>query len=530
MISIFPVRLVAVVLVLGSVALSRAMAEPVAWNPATGIQGDADLSSAGTPVDAVRGFVGRDVAGGGGVASADLTVGDTTFHGIRVVPDAPTTYGDGTISITTAAMTEFYSGKVLAAPDAKSFMNALPTSATASPTYCALVSNGIFYQGLAVGSLTFAHLTPGHLYQVQIWGFRQSGYPHFRANFIDALGNIGTVDAGAFLPSRGSLTPGQSYGQFITGVFLAKDATASIDWCGGHGNTKPSISAMALRDVTGVPKMKETVAAIKPPGPIGPIHNANGTDEWDDLTYMRIGNHSVKLDIIVPTNAPKPVPLVIYLHGGGWGWLDKTWGFANWLPSHGFAIACVDYRLSGEAAWPAQIYDCKAAVRWLRTHASEYGCDGTKIGALGDSAGGHLVSMLGLTNDNPEFEGDEGTSGVSSSIQGVADYFGPSDLAKFGSGGNPKELIQLLGGTTFDLEKARKASPLTYVTAKAPPFVIVHGNADKSVPIEQSIELNDALVKAGVDSKIYVMKGKGHGGNEGPAMDLVVAMFNKALH
>jgi len=170
-------------------------------------------------------------------------------------------------------------------------------------------------------------------------------------------------------------------------------------------------------------------------------------------------------------------------------------------------------------------------VRWLRAHASDYGCGVDKIGAMGDSAGGQLVSMLGLTNDNPPFEGDEGTPGVSSSVQAVADFFGPSDLTTLDVNVAGHAVPRLLGGLPANMmDKSRQASPLFNITSQAPPFVIVHGDADQIVPIQQSINLYNALIKAGVDAQLYVMKGRPHGANDDHAMDLVTAMFNKYLH
>jgi acetyl esterase/lipase len=514
--------------VLMTLAMPPARAQPVSWKPAMEIQGDTDISNLGTPIDAIQAYAGKNDQGTD-KAATDLTVDDTTFHAIQAIQNSNAIYGDGTISITTGAKAQFYPGYVRAVADDKSQLNALPTSTGVSSNYSMVVSNGISYSGLAIGTLTFSNLQPGHLYQMQIWGLAQNGRRNL-VNFIDSLQNIGTIDTGALLPKTGPLVPGHPYGQSIIGVFLAKNSTAAIDWGGGDGNTQPGVSAIALRDVTTVPGMKETVAAIGPPPPIQPIHDPSGFDEWQDLTYTRIGHHSLKLDLFVPRDATKPVPLVVYIHGGGWSGLDKTEGFANALIHRGFALARVDYRLSGEAIWPAQIYDCKAAVRWLRAHASDYGYGSDKIGAMGDSAGGHLVAMLGLTNDNPEFEGDEGTPKASSSVQAVADYFGPSDLTTLSVDVAGGAVPRLLGGLPANMiDKARSASPLYNTTSKAPPFVIVHGELDQIVPIQQSTNLNNALIKAGVKSQMYVMKGKPHGANEEPAMDLVVALFNEYL-
>jgi hypothetical protein len=346
-------RFIALAFVLVSLVAPLAPAQPIAWKPASGIQSDADISNLGVPVDAIQAYAGKNVQGSG-QAAIDLTIGETVFHAIQGSPNSDTTYGDGTISITTGAKAQFFSGSVRVVADDKSQLNALPTSAGVSSHYSTVVSNGIFYPGLAVGTLSFANLKPGHIYQVQIWALAQNGR-HTLVHFIDSLENIGVIDAGALLPKTGALTPGLPYGQSIIGVFSARDSTASIDWGGGDGDTSPGVSAIALRDVTDVPGMKDTVAAIGPPPPIQPIHDPSGFDEWKDLTYTRIGHHSLRLDLFMPRGVIGPVPLVVYIHGGGWGGLDKTEGFADGIIHRGFALARVDYRLSGEAIWPAQI-------------------------------------------------------------------------------------------------------------------------------------------------------------------------------
>ncbi len=208
------------------------------------------------------------------------------------------------------------------------------------------------------------------------------------------------------------------------------------------------------------------------------------------MPYAVVGGHRLRLDLYVPAQAPRPVPLVVYIHGGGWSGLDRTEGFANGLLRRGFALACVEYRLSQEAPFPAQIQDCKAAVRWLRAHAADYGYGADKIGAEGDSAGGHLVSLLGVTAGNPVLEGaDEGNPGVSSRVQAVADYFGPSDFTVFDPKAAGGAVPKLLGGPIDqNMEKARLASPLFQVTADACPFVIVQGDQDAIVPPKQSTD------------------------------------------
>ncbi len=260
----------------------------------------------------------------------------------------------------------------------------------------------------------------------------------------------------------------------------------------------------------------------------------NGIDVWKDVEYASVNGHSLKLDLYIPENAPRPVPLIIDIHGGGWMALDKTELIARGILDHGFAVASIDYRLTKEAIFPAQIHDSKAAVRWLRTHASEYGLRSDKIGAWGDSAGGHLVSLLGVTPNKPEFEGNEGNANVSSEVQAVCDYYGPSDFLTIPLPAADTladaALPKLIGGLIEqNQEKARQVSPITYVSSNACPFLIVHGDKDPIVPLQQSIEFNDALQKAGVASQLYIVKGGGHGFNDAKAFDTVIAFFNQYL-
>jgi acetyl esterase/lipase len=253
----------------------------------------------------------------------------------------------------------------------------------------------------------------------------------------------------------------------------------------------------------------------------------HGYTSHRDIEYASVGGISLKLDLYLPDTTGKPFPVVMWVHGGGWQAGDKSYPMILPLVKEGFAIASIDYRLSQQALFPAQIHDCKAAVRWLRANAARYGLNPDKIGAAGASAGGHLVALLGTTANHPELEGTEGNAGVSSAVQAVVDYFGPADFINWNKN-NPNPAAQesaddpiarLIGGTVLaNLDKARAASPITYVSSQSCPFFIAHGDRDSLVPLGQSIELNDALQKAGVPSTLYVVKGGGHGFNNMPAL------------
>jgi len=244
-----------------------------------------------------------------------------------------------------------------------------------------------------------------------------------------------------------------------------------------------------------------------------------------DLPYAGTDNVRQSLDLFLPKerDSDEPLPLIIWIHGGGWRGGSKNGGIGQVGPlvSTGrYVGASVGYRLSDEAIWPAQIHDCKAAVRWLRANADEYGIDPDRIGVWGSSAGGHLVAMLGVSGDVPQLEGEVGgSSDVSSCVQCVVDYYGPTDflsMNNFDSNidhdavDSPESL--LVGGAIHENKDAvRNASPLTYVSENDPPFLIVHGTADNLVPIDQSDQLVAALEEANQNVTYVKIEGGGHG-------------------
>ena len=261
-----------------------------------------------------------------------------------------------------------------------------------------------------------------------------------------------------------------------------------------------------------------------------------------DISYTDTGNPRHRLDLYLPKNRKSgKLPVIVFFHGGGWMQGDKSYGAAGLTPflrTGQYAGVSVGYRLSGEAQWPAQIHDCKAAIRWLRANASKYALDADHIGVWGMSAGGHLVLMLGVSGDVPELEGDIGPyKGVSSKVAAVANFFGvsellaivgqPSDIDRTRSDAPEAKLIG--GGLRENPEKAKAASPITYVTAKNPPVLTVHGTKDRTVPYDQAVRLDAALRKAGVPSYFVTVKGGGHGDFGTAADDRVKAFFDKYL-
>lgn len=252
-----------------------------------------------------------------------------------------------------------------------------------------------------------------------------------------------------------------------------------------------------------------------------------------NVPYAGTDNPRQALDLVLPKEpvAGKKLPVVVYIHGGAWLGGDKAGGIGRVVPyvaSGEFAGASIGYRLTGEASWPAQIHDCKAAIRWIRANADRYGLDPDRIGVMGSSAGGHLVAMLGTSGDVSVLEGDLGEHDATSSrVTCVVDEFGPSELLMMGK--FPSQLdheapdspeSRLLGGPILEREElAKAASPITYVSKDDPPFLIIHGTKDPTVPFDQSERLQAALEKAGVPSLFIRVTDGGHGGFRNPELD-----------
>jgi acetyl esterase/lipase len=225
-----------------------------------------------------------------------------------------------------------------------------------------------------------------------------------------------------------------------------------------------------------------------------------------NVPYAAGGSLEQQLDLYIPTDQ-KGEPLVVFVHGGGWEHGDKAGDSINpnnlqWL-WQGYAMASINYRLIQHTAWPAQIEDCKAAIRWLKAHAHDYGYDPDRIGVVGESAGGHLVGLLGTTSGLHKFDVGENLT-YPSDVTCAVDLFGVSDFARLSGsklvGSDPNNQVQ----------RARDASPITYVHKDQPPMLIVHGTDDKLVPYEQAVILADAMDKVGARYHFHTVIGGGH--------------------
>lgn len=258
-----------------------------------------------------------------------------------------------------------------------------------------------------------------------------------------------------------------------------------------------------------------------------------GANLFRDVPYVAGGGERQQLDLFLPARGTG-VPLVVWIHGGAFRMGSKDQNVPLWLLDEGYAVAAINYRLSDQAVFPAQIEDCKAAVRWLRASASQYGIDAGRIAAWGESAGGHLAALLGTIGDRTPFDVG-GNLGVSGRVAAVIDFFGPTDFLQMDTHRLPTDLTHdapdspeslVIGGPIQEnKDKVARANPITYVSKDDPPFLIVHGDSDPLVPHHQSELLESALKKASVSVTFYTVKGGGHGRFTDPAVPQLVRHF-----
>jgi acetyl esterase/lipase len=298
------------------------------------------------------------------------------------------------------------------------------------------------------------------------------------------------------------------------------------------------------RMLSEIPADYDAPLSVKTVSETGQVH-------WPRLFYAQpIGFRPLTLDLIAPGSAG-PYPVIVWIHGGGWfrghytlsNRILQKMKFVDSLLDAGFAIARISYRLSGEARFPTQLHDCKAAVRYLRKHSGALGLDSTRFVAMGESAGGHLACLLGLTGGRSELEGEVGVTGPSSAVHAVVDWYGPTDLLTMDAQGVPSGFqphdapdspeARLVGGPVQEVrDLTRAASPIAYVSPSAPPFLIQHGTADRIVSVGQGRALAQALERAGAHVTLKEIEGADHcfwGVDTAAIMPQVVAFLRSCL-
>ena len=250
------------------------------------------------------------------------------------------------------------------------------------------------------------------------------------------------------------------------------------------------------------------------------VFAADATREFRDIAYVAGGHEMQRLDIFLPAGAG-PHPLIVYVHGGAWRGGSKKDQPLGKLVAQGFAVASVDYRLSTVAPFPAQMHDIKAAIRFLRAKAGEYGLDPKRFAIAGSSAGGHLAALAGVTNGNPELAGTLGAHREQSSgVQAIISLFGASDLTTILAQSTPQGLkmrmpaLELLLGGQPDAKTdlARLASPVFQADKHSPPLLLIHGDQDPQMPIAQAHELHDRYKALGLPVEFHIIEGAAHGG------------------
>ena len=283
-----------------------------------------------------------------------------------------------------------------------------------------------------------------------------------------------------------------------------------------------SLRILALTFLAAFTAVAEEKSALNPAPKSAPPRVPDSVEFKADLPYAGNDNPRQALDLYLPKKRAndKPLPVVVYIHGGGWIGGSRAGGgpALAFAMTGNYAGISVGYRLSAEVKWPAQIHDCKAAIRWIRGHAKEYNLDPDHIGVTGTSAGGHLVCLLGLTEGVKELEGSIGEfTSLSSRVTCVANMCGPTDMASPLMQGeaalkDDPAVAGLLGGPIAEkAAEAKASSPLTYIGAGKPPFLTAHGTKDMRVNFTNATRLHEALTKAGNSSILLAMTDAGHG-------------------
>ncbi|MCH8823851.1 MAG: alpha/beta hydrolase [Planctomycetes bacterium] len=305
-----------------------------------------------------------------------------------------------------------------------------------------------------------------------------------------------------------------------------------------------SVDAMAQRKPPGSEAGKMTASGGRRPKVVEKPETPVENEDDDSIMVLRDIVYStaqgkdgesigLKLDVAFPkTTNGKPLPVVVYIHGGGYKTGSKSDGLELiklFAQGKYFAVS-IDYRLSDVAPFPAAIYDCKAAIRFLRANSKDLGIDSNRIGVFGHSAGGHLSALLAVSSNDRAFEGNLAPKSESSAVKCVVDVSGPIDFLAFNEETRKRTLAAWLGTDKETYEKnAEAASPLTYIDSEDPPILIIHGVDDKIVPIEHAIKFNKALKEAGVKARFFVKDNSGHMINDADTLTMISHFMDKHL-
>jgi len=272
--------------------------------------------------------------------------------------------------------------------------------------------------------------------------------------------------------------------------------------------TRATVLALLLFPFTLFAQIKSGSAVEQPHAGVWAATIANHYLVYPDQQYGFSGNVALKLDVWQNQDSAKPLPTVVYIHGGGWFFGDRTGALPQLLPyiDKGWNVVNVEYRMSGQALAPAAVEDARCALRWITRNAEKFHFDTEKIIVTGHSAGGHLALMVGMLKEEDGFDSDCPAEPAFSEkplkVAAIVNWFGISDVADLLSGPDRRTYaIEWLGGQPNRDEMAKRVSPLSYVRAGLPPIITIHGDADPTVPFSNAVRLHDALNGAGCVSR-----------------------------
>jgi acetyl esterase/lipase len=261
--------------------------------------------------------------------------------------------------------------------------------------------------------------------------------------------------------------------------------------------------------------------------------------DFMDVVYATADGKPLALDVHLPAGLERP-SLLVFVHGGAWTTGSKA-QYPAFLVQRGFAVASVEFRSSNDARFPANVHDIKAGIRFLRAQAKDYGYRADRIGIVGASSGGHLAALVGVTSAVKELEGTAGEHrNESSGVQAVVSYFGATDLTTILSQSTPAGLavrapaLERLLGAAPDVaqELARLASPVFHVDRDDPPILLLHGDQDTQMPVNQVLEMQWAYEQAGLKAETVILHGVDHVAPpffDGPPVERVVSFLEHAL-